>query len=84
MAKIDLDSMSIEELAGLRDSANAKLLEKVAARQMELEAEMERLSQYGKPAKKAIVTPPAAKPKKADRADHKNDEAGSASVAEAA
>jgi hypothetical protein len=37
MAKIDLDSMSIEELAGLRDHANAKLLEKVAARQLELE-----------------------------------------------
>jgi hypothetical protein len=81
MAKIDLDSMSIEELAGLRDSANAKLLEKVAARQIELEAEMERLSQYGKPAKKALVAPAPAKPRKADR---KTDEAGEPSVAEAA
>ena len=81
MAKIDLDSMSIEELAGLRDSANAKLLEKVAARQIELETEMERLSQYGKPAKKALVAPAPAKPRKADK---KADEAGEPSVAEAA
>ena len=82
MAKIDLDSMSIEELAGLRDSANAKLLEKVAARQIELETEMERLSQYGKPAKKALVAPAPAKPRKAD--NKKADEAGEPSVAEAA
>jgi hypothetical protein len=81
MAKIDLDSMSIEELAGLRDSANAKLLEKVAARQIELETEMERLSQYGKPAKKALVAPAPAKPRKGDK---KTDEAGDPSVAEAA
>jgi len=62
MAKIDLDSLSIDELAALRDSAAAKLLEKVTARQMELEAEMERLSQFGggKAGKK-----PAAKSKKA-------------------
>ena len=53
MARIDLDSMSIEDLVNLRESANAKLLEKVAARQIELEAEMERLSNLGKPAKKA-------------------------------
>ena len=65
MAKSDLDSMSIEELAVLRDNANAKLLEKVAARQLELEAEMDRLSQYGKPAKKALAAPAAPiKPKK--------------------
>jgi hypothetical protein len=65
MAKFDLDSMSIEELAVLRDNANAKLLEKVAARQIELEAELERLSQYGKPAKKALAAPAAPiKPKK--------------------
>jgi hypothetical protein len=78
MAKIDMDSMSIEELAVLRDSASAKLLEKVAARQIELEAELERLSQYGKPAKKAIAAPAPAKPKKSER---KSEEA---SVAEAA
>ena len=32
MAKIDLDSLSIEELAALRDHATDKLFEKVAAR----------------------------------------------------
>ena len=79
MAKFDLDSMSIEELAALRDNASAKLLEKVAARQIELEAELDRLSQYGKPAKKALAAPVApVKPKKADK---KSDETG---VAEAA
>jgi len=86
MAKFDLDSMNIEELAGLRDNANAKLLEKVAARQIELEAELERLSQYGKPAKKALAAPAApVKPKKtektSDKGEKKSDETG---VAEAA
>ena len=37
MAKIDLDAMSIEELAALRDNATAKLLEKVAARQLDVD-----------------------------------------------
>ena len=55
MAKIDLDSLSIEELAALRDNATDKLMEKVAVRQAELEAELERLSQYGKPAKIVAV-----------------------------
>ncbi len=54
MAKIDLDSLGIEELASLRDHATEKLAEKVAARQAELEAELEKLSQYGKPARKAV------------------------------
>jgi len=63
MAKIDLDAMSIEELAALRENATAKLQEKVARRQAELEAEMDKLTQYGKPTKKA---PEAAKPKKSD------------------
>ena len=78
MAKFDLDSMSIEELAVLRDNANAKLLEKVAARQIELEAELDRLSQYGKPAKKALAAPAApVKPKKEKKGEEP-------SVAEAA
>ncbi len=88
MAKFDLDSMSIEDLAVLRDNANAKLLEKVAARQIELEAELDRLSQYGKPAKKALAAPAAAavaapaKPKNSEKKNEKKgDEAG---VAEAA
>jgi hypothetical protein len=75
MAKIDLDSLSIEELAALRDDATEKLAEKVAARQAELEAELEKLSQYGKPAKKAPGAPAVAKVKKNDEAARKNDEA---------
>jgi hypothetical protein len=65
MAKIDFDAMSIEDLATLRDNASAKLLEKVTARQVELEAEIERLSQYGKQSKKAVATAPVNKPRKA-------------------
>jgi len=66
MAKIDLDSMSIEELVALRENAIAKLAEKVAARQVELESELEKLSQYGKPAKKSVAAAPAAKVRKSD------------------
>jgi hypothetical protein len=57
MAKIDLDSLNIEELAALRERITEKLAEKVAARQVELEAELERLSQFGKPAKKSQAAP---------------------------
>ena len=63
MAKMDLDQLSIEELATLRDQATDKLAEKVAARQAELEAELEKLAQYGKSVKKSQATP-VAKPKK--------------------
>jgi hypothetical protein len=73
MAKIDLDSLGIEELAALRDNATAKLMEKVAARQVELESELERLSQYGKPAKKSQAAAPVVKSKKSD--EKKSDEA---------
>jgi len=66
MAKIDLDSLSIEELAALRDNATDKLMEKVAARQAELEAELETLAQYGKLAKKSPASAPVAKVKKSD------------------
>jgi hypothetical protein len=72
MAKIDLDALSIEELASLRDAATDKLAEKVAARQAELEAELEKLSQYGKPAKKSLAAAPVAKAKKSD--EKKSDE----------
>lgn len=64
MTKIDFDAMSIEELATLRDNAGAKLLEKVTARQVELEAEIERLAQYGKRSKKAVATAAVTKPRK--------------------
>lgn len=53
MQKVDLDSMSIDELARLRDQASDKLADKVAARQRELAAEMEKLSAFGKKAKAA-------------------------------
>jgi hypothetical protein len=66
MAKIDLDSLSIEELAALRDEAIDKLAEKVAARRAELEAELERLSPYDRPAKKSQGATPSAKAKKSD------------------
>jgi hypothetical protein len=64
MAKIDLDAMSIEEIADLRDLATDKLAEKVAARRAELEAELEKLAQYDKPARKSQVAAPPAKPRK--------------------
>jgi hypothetical protein len=68
MAKIDLDSLGIEELANLRENAADKLFEKVAARRAELEAELEKLAQYGKaPAKKA-ESAPAPKAKKTEEA----------------
>jgi hypothetical protein len=75
MAKIDLDSLNIEELAALRDAATDKLVEKVTARQAEFEAELESLSQYGKLARKALVAPQVGKPKKGDDAARKIDEA---------
>ena len=40
MAKFDLESLSIEELAALRERAGDKLMEKVEARRAELEAEL--------------------------------------------
>ena len=83
MAKIELDSLSIEELAALRDAATEKLAQKVLARQAELEAELERLAQYGKLTKKTLAAPVVAKPKKGDDAARKNGEAREG-VAEAA
>jgi hypothetical protein len=75
MAKIDLDSLSIEELAALRDAASEKLAQKVAARQSELEAELESLSQYGKLAKKSPAAPAVVKPKRGEEAVGTNAEA---------
>ena len=65
MAKIDLNALSIAELVALRDNAIDKLAEKVLARQAELQLELERLSQYSKPAKKPISAAPT-KPRKND------------------
>ncbi len=72
MAHIDLDALSIEELATLRDAAIDKLAQKVTARRAELEAELERLSPYDKPAKKTQAAAPAAKARKND--EKKSDE----------
>ena len=55
MQKVDLDSMSIDDLAKLRDQATEKLAEKVAARQLELAAEMEKLAAFGGKKAKTIV-----------------------------
>ncbi|HTA99323.1 MAG TPA: hypothetical protein VK804_02515 [Bradyrhizobium sp.] len=73
MAKIDLDALGIEELAALRETAGDILMEKVVARRAELEAELEKLSVYGKPAKKPQAEPtPSVKAKKSD--ERKSDE----------
>jgi hypothetical protein len=61
-----LHSLSIEELVALRDNAIAKFAEKAVARQAELAAELEKLSQYGKSAKKSPVAPAIKKAEKGD------------------
>jgi hypothetical protein len=81
MAKIDLDSMNIEELAALRDRVIEKLAEKVMAKQAELEAELERLSLYGKPAKKEKAAPPA-KSRKEKRSEGPSEQAATAAQSE--
>jgi hypothetical protein len=83
LAKIDLDSLSIEELAGLRENAADKLFEKVAARRAELEAELEKLAQYGKPVKKAESVP-APKVKKAEEFKEPKEKEPKEQVAKAA
>jgi predicted Holliday junction resolvase-like endonuclease len=80
MAKVDLDSLNVEELVALRDKVNDKLAEKVAARQAELEAELEKLSQYGKPAKKS--QPVAAKARKSGEVKNKGSDDRSDEVKE--
>jgi hypothetical protein len=74
MAKVDLDSLGIEELAALREHATDKLMEKVAARRTELEVELEKLSQYDKLTKKSQAVP-VAKARKNDEVVKKGDEA---------
>ncbi|MCF2523544.1 hypothetical protein [Bradyrhizobium sp. G127] len=53
MQKVDLESLSIDDLAKLCDDASEKLADKIAARQRELAAEMEKLNALGKKAKVA-------------------------------
>jgi hypothetical protein len=74
MAKFDLDSLGIDELVKLRESITAKLQEKVASRQLELEAELQRLSEFGKPAKKAASPTPKARKGEESRAEEPRSE----------
>ena len=83
MAKIDLDSLGIEELANLREHATDKLFEKVAARRAELEAELDKLAQYGKPVKK-MESAPAPKAKKTDEVKEPKEQVAKAQVVKAA
>ena len=80
MAKNDLDLLSIEELAALRENATDKLLEKVSARRAELEAELEKLAQYDRLTKKSHAAPVA----KAKKGDEKNRDEVKEPVAKAA
>jgi hypothetical protein len=89
MAKIDLeshlDSLGVDELVKLREAVNAKLQERVASRQLELEAELQRLSGFGKPAKKAAASAPKARKSEERRADEpRGEEPPAADAAEAA
>jgi len=89
MAKIDLDShldsLGIDELVKLREAVNAKLQEKVEIRQLELEAELQRLSEFGKPAKKPAASAPKARKAEDKRAEEARGEGiGDADAAEAA
>jgi len=58
------DAIFFQQLAAFRDDVTEMLLEKVAARQVELEAELEKLSQYGKAARKSPAAAPVAKTRK--------------------
>ena len=69
MAKIDLDSLSIEELAALARQRHRKAAEKVAARRAELEAELEKLAQYGKPAQEVASARPPPRPRRAEESE---------------
>ena len=89
MAKIDLDShldsLGIDELVKLRETVNAKLQERVASRQLELEAELQRLSEFGKPAKKPVASAPKAKKGEERRTEEpRGEEPPAADAAEAA
>jgi len=84
LAKIDLDSLGIEELASLRENATDKLFEKVAARRAELEAELEKLAQYGKAPVKKAESAPAPKAKKSEEVKEPKEQIAQGSVINAA
>ncbi len=60
MQKIDLDALSIEELAKLRDTATVKLAERIHARRKELQTELARLATYDKDGKAKGKAAPSA------------------------
>lgn len=60
MQKIDLDALSIDELAKLRDQATVKLAERIHARRKELQTELAKLATYDKDAKVKGKSAPAA------------------------
>ena len=64
----DLESLTIEQLAALRDAATAKLEQRVAERQQELRAEMELVAGFIAPASRR---PP---PVTAERARYRHPE----------
>jgi hypothetical protein len=55
MQNIDLDALSIDELATLRDNATVKLAERIHARRKELQTELTRLATYDKDGKDGKV-----------------------------
>jgi DNA-binding protein H-NS len=55
---MELETMTIEDLAALRDRAIAVLADKVGARQRELQAEMERVGGFVSPGTKKRSTEP--------------------------
>ena len=77
MAKIDLDSLGIEELASLCEHAPTSCSRK--SLRAALEAELEKLTQYGKPPVKKAESAPAPAPKA-----KKSEKEPKESVAEAA
>ena len=60
MQNIDLDALSIEELAILRDNATTRLAERIHARRKELQTELSRLATYDKDGKDGKVKGKAA------------------------
>ena len=83
MAKIDLDSLASKNSRVCARTPTDKLFEKVAARRAELEAELEKLAQYGKPVKKA-ESAPAPKAKKTEEDKEPKEKEPKEQVAKAA
>ena len=84
MAKIDLELVEHRRTRSLREHATEKLFEKVAARRAELEAELEKLAQYGKPVKKIGNRAPIAKGQEDTEEDDKKADEQKEPVAKAA